>query len=228
MSLVRIFLKPIVIFLVPILVIMTAIRLLITPLYPQIEYQLPNFPKDEFGFTTEDRLHFSRYAIDYLINDSSIEYLGDLTFKDGTRLFNERELSHMNDVKVVVQGMIRTWIAILGFLILVGFLTYRIKIQERFWQAVSGGGWLTLGIIGMIIISVLTNFEALFIGFHKVFFIGDTWLFYTSDTLIRLFPEKFWSDAFIGIGILSILISVFIIALGNKIAKKTTSRSLKK
>ena len=220
MNFIRILLKPFVIFLVPICVLMTAIRLLITPLYPQIEYHLPGFPRDEFGFSTEDRLYYSKYAVDYLTNDEGIEYLGDLTFEDGTPLYNERELSHMNDVKIVVQGMIRTWIAILAILFLMGFLTYRVKIQDRFWQAMAGGGWLTLGIIGMIIITVLTNFEALFIGFHKLFFIGDTWLFYTSDTLIRLFPEKFWSDAFIGIVILAILISGFIIVIGNKLAKK--------
>jgi uncharacterized membrane protein len=30
-----------------------------------------------------------------------------------------------------------------------------------------------------------------------LFFEGSTWLFPTSDTLIRLFPQQFWVDAFV-------------------------------
>ncbi len=33
-------------------------------------------------------------------------------------------------------------------------------------------------------------------GFHHLFFQGDTWLFLYSDTLIRLFPERFWQQVF--------------------------------
>jgi uncharacterized membrane protein len=50
----------------------------------------------------------------------------------------------------------------------------------------------------------MIDFDALFRGFHAIFFKGDTWLFYTSDTLIRLFPEKLWSDAFTFMGIFTL------------------------
>jgi uncharacterized membrane protein len=36
----------------------------------------------------------------------------------------------------------------------------------------------------------------LFVGFHQVFFDAGTWTFAYSDTLIRLFPERFWQVAF--------------------------------
>lgn len=212
--------KLIVIIILPVLILMTSIRALITPLFPQIEYRLPGFPPDEYGFTTQDRLHWSKYAIDYLTNDEGLNYLGDLTFDDGTALFNERELSHMLDVKMVVRGMIKAWIATLAILILVAVFAYQIKSKKDFWRAIEIGGWTTIGIIFLILILVFTSFEALFVGFHKIFFVGDTWLFYTSDTLIRLFPEKFWSDAFIGIGFLSLLGGAFAIILGKKFTQK--------
>jgi integral membrane protein (TIGR01906 family) len=41
------------------------------------------------------------------------------------------------------------------------------------------------------------TFSTVFVGFHRLFFEGDTWLFYYSDTLIRLFPERFWRDVFL-------------------------------
>ena len=89
---------------IPIFLLMTSIRLLITPVYPQVEYRLPGFPPDPYGFTKEDRLHWSRYAIDYLLNSADISYIGDLRFPDGTSLYNQRELGHMVDVKNLVKA----------------------------------------------------------------------------------------------------------------------------
>jgi uncharacterized membrane protein len=40
-------------------------------------------------------------------------------------------------------------------------------------------------------------FGILFVGFHRIFFEGDTWLFLYTDTLIRLFPVRFWQQAFL-------------------------------
>jgi len=46
-----------------------------------------------------------------------------------------------------------------------------------------------------------------------VFFEGDTWLFLPTDTLIRLYPEKFWFDAAVGIGGLTLLEAIALILL---------------
>ena len=61
--------------LTPLVLLMTAINLLISPAFAIIEYQMPGFPEDRYGFTQEDRLEFSRYAISYLRNQEGIEYL---------------------------------------------------------------------------------------------------------------------------------------------------------
>ena len=64
------------------------------------------------------------------------------------------------------------------------------------------GGWLMVGlaaVIGVIaVIGIAINpniFFSFFAGFHSLFFEGDSWLFLYSDTLIRLFPIRFWQDA---------------------------------
>jgi integral membrane protein (TIGR01906 family) len=51
---------------------------------------------------------------------------------------------------------------------------------------------------------VLIAFSVFFVYFHEVFFDTGTWVFRFSDTLIRLFPERFWRDTFIAIGLLSL------------------------
>ena len=59
--------------------------------------------------------------------------------------------------------------------------------------------------MGLTVVFSLLAFRAFFTAFHRVFFEGDTWLFHYSDTLIRLFPERFWQDAFLWLGGLSLL-----------------------
>ena len=56
----------------------------------------------------------------------------------------------------------------------------------------------------MILFLTLISFQALFTNFHLLFFEGDSWLFFYSDTLIRLFPVQFWQDIFLAFGILTL------------------------
>jgi len=48
------------------------------------------------------------------------------------------------------------------------------------------------------------SFGVLFVAFHNIFFASGTWLFEYTDTLIRLFPERFWRDIFIYVGLFSL------------------------
>ena len=189
---------------VPIALIGLGLRLLLSPLFLQIEYNMPYFPPDEFGFTKEDRLKWAPYALDYLVNSADISYLGDLTFDDGTPLYNERELSHMDDVKLVTQGALRVWYVSLAVLLLLGIWAWFGGWWQEYRLGLMRGGWLMVGLavtIGLIvIIGIAVNpdvFWNFFAGFHSLFFEGDSWLFLYSDTLIRLFPIRFWQDAFL-------------------------------
>ena len=200
-----------IIFLTPVTILMLSIRLLITPLFAQIEYRLPGFPEDPYGFTLNDRLTWSNPSIRYLVNSKDITFLEDLRFADGKQIFNERELSHMADVKMVVTGM--RWALLIAILLLttVTILAVKGNWQKMLLTAFVRGAWLLIGIISAILIFVLLNFDNLFTWFHQIFFESGTWRFYTSDTLIRLFPMRFWRDAFIFVGGLSALISGSII-----------------
>jgi integral membrane protein (TIGR01906 family) len=190
---------------VPFILIMMAIRLLINPLFLTVEYNLPNFPSDPYGFTTAERLKWGELSMDYLINSEPDDYLATLKFEDGTPLYNERELSHMLDVRVLVQSALTAWYILLGVTLLLGLTAWKFGYLKELWKSITLGGWLTLGVIFLVILSTFIDFSALFTAFHGLFFQGDTWLFYESDTLIRLYPLKFWSDAFIYVGVMTII-----------------------
>ena len=208
--------------LTPLILIGLGIRLLMTPIFPNIEYRLPWFPKDDFGFTTADRLRWGPYGINYLLNNADVSYLGNLKFSDGSPLFNERELSHMHDVKGVMQGFLNIWYLTLAIIILLGVWAWRKDWLSDYRSGLMRGGWLTLVLaftIGVIATLGASGngdmFWTFFEDFHGLFFKGDTWLFPYSDTLIRLYPLQFWQDAVLYIGIIA-AVGALALAFGLK------------
>jgi integral membrane protein (TIGR01906 family) len=142
--------------------------------------------------------------LEYLVNNADISYLGDLKFDNGTRLYNEREVSHMADVKRVTKGALTAWYVTLALLAALGVWSRLGHWEQAYRQGLMRGGWLMVGlaaIIGLIVVvGIVINpniFWSFFAGFHSLFFKGDSWLFLYSDTLIRLFPIRFWQDAFL-------------------------------
>lgn len=191
--------------LIPLILVLTSIRILFTPAFLAFEYRQKNFPPDEYGFTTEERLHWGTLSIAYLFNSEGPDFLADQRLENGSPLYNERELSHMVDVKILVQATLKVWYVSLGLIALLAFFAWRTKWLTQFVKAVAAGGWLTIGLIAFILAGTLINFDELFTQFHRIFFTGDTWLFYADDTLIRLLPIKLWSDGFIFMGLLTLL-----------------------
>jgi integral membrane protein (TIGR01906 family) len=209
--------------LVPLALIGLGLRVLLTPLFLKIEYNMPYFPPDQYGFTKEDRLKWAPYALNYLVNRADISYLADLKFEDGTSLYNERELSHMEDVKRVTKGALNVWYVTLALLLGLGIWSRLGHWEQTYRQGLTRGGWLMVGLavaVGLVVlVGILINPEVFwnfFVGFHRLFFTGDTWLFLFSDTLIRLFPIRFWQDAFL---------LAALIALGGGIAVGVGFRS---
>jgi len=205
---------------VPFFLLMTAIRALFTPLYPQVVYRLPGFPPDAYGFSLEDRLHWSRISIEYLLNNAGINYLADQQLIDGQPLYNERELSHMLDVKIVFQKMVTAWVILLALLAALGLWAWRGKWLPAFLHALANGGKLTIGIVAFILAAVAISFTTLFTAFHRIFFSGNSWLFYYTDTLIRLFPLPFWEIGFIVVGVITLGGAVLLIWAGRKFGQR--------
>ena len=182
--------------LVPLVLALTNVRLLLTPVFVSVEYSTPGFPPDPYGFTREDRLRLAEIARAYLLNDAGPEFLGDLRDSNGTALYNPRELSHMVDVKVLVQNSLRLWTVLVVLLAGVGVAAWRLASPGTARSGFNLGGRITLILMAALVGLLLVSFSVLFTGFHQVFFQSGTWVFYYSDTLIRLFPMRFWRDVF--------------------------------
>jgi integral membrane protein (TIGR01906 family) len=191
--------------LLPLALTFLGLRLLLSHAFPEIEYRLPGFPVDDYGFTLQDRLHWSRISIDYLLNNADISFLGDLTFPDGSPLFNIRELSHMHDVKNVVKPVLWVGYGVWFFILGMGLWARFGGWWAIYVASIKRGGWLTVGMVVVIGIFAAISFWQFFTVFHELFFTGDSWQFLFSDTLIRLFPMRFWQDAFLFAGTLDVI-----------------------
>ena len=114
-------------------------------------------------------------------------------------LFNQREVTHLRDVK----GLIR-----LDYWVLLGTLIYVLSYagvslfwrRRRYWRrlgwgVVSGGG-ITLALMLAMGLGTLFGFDQLFLQFHLISFTNELWqLDPAKDYLIMLFPRGFWYDA---------------------------------
>ena len=199
--------------LIPVALALLSVRLVMSPILIHFEYNQPGFPPDPYGFTKEDRLYWSQIALDYLLNDEGIEFLEELRFEDGSEVYNARELRHMLDVKNTVRVVIYVLYISIGLLVALGAWAWHSGWWEIYRSGLSRGGWLTVLLIGTIILFVFISFGILFVAFHNVFFQPGTWTFNFSDTLIRLFPERFWRDIFLIVGGMS-LAGGLVLALG--------------
>jgi len=206
----------------PIVIVLSVVKVIINPWYPQFEYHTPGFPADSYGFSQQDRLKYAKITFEYIINSANISFLSDLRFPPGqqtpepscqymtdcTHLYNDRELEHMLDVKNVYKKAMMVWEICLALLIILVIWAWRARWLPAFLKGLERGGILTLVLLGVIVLSILTLFNYFFIIFHELFFKSGTWTFLYSDTLIRLFPERFFQDTFLIGGVLSLVLAL--------------------
>lgn len=186
---------------VPLLLVLGSVRLAMTPQFLSFEYHRTDMHEDPYGFTLEDRLQWGPMGIEYLVTDADISLLGDMRFENGAPMFSARELQHMVDVKVVTRAAFFVLAAALVVVPLSALYLWRSGHKYQLREALLRGAIFTLGGIIAIVFGAVVAWDMFFSLFHRLFFADGTWIFYTSDTLIRLYPEKFWFDTALIIGV---------------------------
>lgn len=191
------------------LLVVAAIRTISSPALLAYEYNKTSFPEDAYGFSQEKRLEYATAALNYATKPLPETYLASQV-DDGHPLYNERELSHMVDVQRVFLAVWKAgWAA--GILALASgvWLIADKRKRTQIAKTVRSAGIWTAAVLGLIGVLAFVGWDTWFGLFHKLFFIPGSWQFNLTDTLIRLFPTKFWFD--------SALIATGLIAAGGLI-----------
>lgn len=185
----------------PVFIILLSARVMVNTWYPRFEYAKPDFPPDPYGFTQAQRLELATVSINFLNvpepPETAIAMLEALRLPGTDQpLFNRYELSHMVDVKRLTDALWRVLTA--ASVLVVGgtaILLARRHTRQDGYAALFVGGALTTLLLIVLITLILVSWRWFFIAFHDVFFPPGTWTFDWTDSLIRLFPDRFWFDA---------------------------------
>jgi len=197
---VRLIIRVLVVMAMPFFLGLTNIGLIISPVYPEMEYAKASFPPDNFGWTQAQRLELALVAVDYLQRPQPAEeviYLLEEQTIPGSDepLYNEREIGHMVDVKRVTDGIGRVrFVAAAVVLLGLSILLWNRSSRREGYRAILHGGITTAAILLALALFILVAWSVFFTQFHELLFPPGTWTFAYSDSLIRLFPEKFWFD----------------------------------
>jgi integral membrane protein (TIGR01906 family) len=188
-------------FAMPFFLLLTSAHLLIADWYPRYEYAKTDFPADPYGFTQAQRLDLALVSIHYMQRpepaDAVINMLKDQRLPGSDQpLFAASEISHMLDVKRVADALWRVQL-IAGIIVVGGtaLLLIRSNTRDSAYSALFWGGVLTTGLLILLALFVLLSWYTFFVTLHDAFFAPGTWTFDWSNSLIRLYPDKFWSDA---------------------------------
>ena len=120
-------------------------------------------------------------------------------FGEKRDLFNNREISHMKDVKQLVRGVYVLALVsavYLAAMTVVGFSLQKVWFVSALAKRLTWGGGLTLILIVVFGIAALAGFDSVFLKFHQLSFANDLWqLDPRTDYLLIIFPQGFWFDA---------------------------------
>lgn len=192
----------------PVLLVAVNLRVVTGHWFLRWEYRKPSFPPDPYGLSTAERIRLAKVCSDYLARNADISLLADLELANGEPAFNARELRHMADVQRVYHGI--TVAGIVAALVWIGGVAAFVTIGRtagssgRISDAMLKGSVFTLVLLIAVGAFMALSWNTFFTTFHRIFFEGDTWIFPRSDTLIRLFPTRFWID--VAVTIVSLLV----------------------
>jgi len=156
------------------------------------------------GFSADDLGH----ATDAILADL---VLGPPAFDvtvGAAPVLEERERQHMRDVRAVFAAFFVA--AALGAAVLAAaFAATRGDARVRLWRRLRRAG---IAIAAIAVIGGLLGvvfFDAAFELFHELFFPPGSYLFDPrTDRLVQLFPEQFWVETTIGVGLVLVALAL--------------------
>jgi integral membrane protein (TIGR01906 family) len=123
----------------------------------------------------------------------------------GQPILDERERSHMADVRTVILDL--GLAALIAAVLLVG-VCVAARGRRWFWRSVALGGRILA--VGVVVVGVAFGlfFDQAFETFHEIFFPPGTYMFDPTEKLVQLFPDQFWSETSIAISVAILILAV--------------------
>jgi len=186
---------------IPFLLLVTPVYLVASPAYMRHEYGLRGFPPS-IRFGDAERLRLSETIVKHVMGRATEEEMATLRTDAGQPALRDEEVQHLIDVRVVMDGFRLAHALLLLLAILSAALVWFSDRRAMLPFYLRQGVWVAAGLIALIVLASVLNFDVFFTRFHQIFFSEGSWLFYEDDTLIQLYPLPLWMDAVWKIGVL--------------------------
>ena len=212
---------------VPAILAVNGVRLVTNDRYVQALYDHGGVPADRYGLGSDERTRLGLIGLRSIqpSAESGIDVLREARLRNGEPAFNARELSHMADVRTLVARAYRFQvIAVVGIGLLALILGLLSSMRSLVPIALARGAVLTVLVAVTVGIVAATSYGSFETPFHTVFFDGESWRFAETDTLRRLYPDRFWLDTAVVIGALAVLQSVALFLVARLWARLAGTR----
>lgn len=136
---------------------------------------------------------------------------------DGEPVLNDRERSHMRDVRTIFMGFFGV-AAVLGVAALTIAARRRDAVgRARTWGAVRAGALALVVALVVVGAGALVAFDVLFEIFHSIFFAGGTYTFDPStERLVQLFPFRFWQETAMAVGVVAVVLGAIVALVATR------------
>lgn len=204
---------------IPIFLVLTNVRIATTE---QRVYEYSFSRYDAEDVTGIERSELDRAASEIIVyfRAGDADALDIRVVDDGeiVPLFNQREVLHMRDVRDLIRATFRlheiAFVYIVGYIAAVFLWSGERPMRRLARQAMIAGG-ATVGVLAVAAVGVLIGFDSLFTQFHLLSFSNDFWkLSPARDHLIQMFPQGFWFDVTLGVGVITIVQGLAILGAG--------------
>jgi integral membrane protein (TIGR01906 family) len=192
---------------VPAILLADGLRLVTGDWYVRAVYAHGAIPRDDLGLTGAQRTSLALTGLHSIEPDTKgIELLRRARLPGGTPAFTSREIRHMSNVRTLL-GRLYTLqlVAAAAIAALALGLAFRPTRKLLVPRALRLGAILTLAIAALVGFLSLVYWPAFSTPFHLVFFGESSWRFNDTDTLRRLYPDQFWIDTAIVLGVLAVV-----------------------
>jgi integral membrane protein (TIGR01906 family) len=202
--------------LLPLLVIGTSLRGLVT----DRDLMLRGFRDNQVATTTGlDDAQLARIAdafVAYFQGPPGQIQMQVTAFGQPRALFNDREVTHMEDVQALIQWFLRMqFVAAAVVVVRIAAVLVFDRSPAPIGREMLWSTGLMVALVVLVGILSLVDFEGLWTRFHQIAFRNDLWqLDPTTDYLIMLFPEPFWFTATIRMATTVALQTVLLAAVG--------------
>ena len=176
--------------------------------YVEALYDHGRIPRDRYGLTEAERTRLAEIGLRSIVPSTpeGIDTLRAARLPDGAPAFDARELRHMTDVRTLVARAYRLQVFLLiAIAVLALLLGVSASTRSVVPAALARGSILTIGVALVVAIVSATRYDLFETTFHGLFFDPSSWRFDETETLRRLYPDRFWLDTAITVGALAVV-----------------------